>query len=472
MITKSGDTVWHCSSEFIVYIQNSVTPLNFQRIKAYVTLSEDCEASRGAGGRGSNNFEFVSRGLITSTESQKSPSDTHKTPYDLLKRCRERKINITASDRVNVDPMGVIEVSMEMRRNVVAGKAGDSRDDPSTNGIIRTIPTCEGPEWPGRGLSPDRRGGRRDLAPVQSSARSGHLRSGARGNVDLTAAPSRAAGGPAQSTSEQRRHGTEYSHTPAAPKPTVFDSRLGRSQIFACGNRDGRRRWSVGFLGDLPFPPPPHSSAAPYSLCYTPFGSQDDCVKSRSNLFTHFTSVVSGKKGWGKREIPRKPTDQRHGPSRSHLRKSGDPAGDLSWFALVEGEQANRYWRENLVNFRQSDTKGWFARWLVSVQDATYRGAVHGAGGREISQDRQLKQDWRRRTGDVRGLERNSRARNNRDSYNCTSLPADLSMQASSQPMYSPPSIGVTVAERLAFPPPTMANRAQSPARSVDFRKW
>ncbi|KAJ8878744.1 hypothetical protein PR048_019330 [Dryococelus australis] len=34
-------------------------------------------------------------------DSQKQSSDTHKTPYDRLKRCRERKINIKASERVN-----------------------------------------------------------------------------------------------------------------------------------------------------------------------------------------------------------------------------------------------------------------------------------------------------------------------------------------------------------------------------------
>ncbi|KAJ8897819.1 hypothetical protein PR048_003172 [Dryococelus australis] len=47
MITKSGDTVWHCSRESIVYIQNSITPLDCQRIKEYVTLSKDCDASGG-----------------------------------------------------------------------------------------------------------------------------------------------------------------------------------------------------------------------------------------------------------------------------------------------------------------------------------------------------------------------------------------------------------------------------------------
>ncbi|KAJ8898337.1 hypothetical protein PR048_003697 [Dryococelus australis] len=44
-ITESGDAVWHCSSESIVYIQNSISPLDCQRINEYVTLSEDCEAS-------------------------------------------------------------------------------------------------------------------------------------------------------------------------------------------------------------------------------------------------------------------------------------------------------------------------------------------------------------------------------------------------------------------------------------------
>ncbi|KAJ8883251.1 hypothetical protein PR048_015093 [Dryococelus australis] len=35
--------------------------------------------------------------------SQKQSSDTHNTPYDRMKRCRERKINIKASEHVNID---------------------------------------------------------------------------------------------------------------------------------------------------------------------------------------------------------------------------------------------------------------------------------------------------------------------------------------------------------------------------------
>ncbi|KAJ8872081.1 hypothetical protein PR048_025682 [Dryococelus australis] len=49
------------------------------------------------------------------------------------------------------------------------------------------------------------------------------------------------------------------------PRRTGFNPRPGH-RISASGNRAGRCRWSVGFLGDLPFPPPLHSGAAPYSL--------------------------------------------------------------------------------------------------------------------------------------------------------------------------------------------------------------
>ncbi|KAJ8872109.1 hypothetical protein PR048_025711 [Dryococelus australis] len=41
-------------------------------------------------------------GIITGT-SKKQSSDTNQNPYDGVKRCRERKINIKASERVNVD---------------------------------------------------------------------------------------------------------------------------------------------------------------------------------------------------------------------------------------------------------------------------------------------------------------------------------------------------------------------------------
>ncbi|KAJ8881011.1 hypothetical protein PR048_017484 [Dryococelus australis] len=60
---------------------------------------------------------------------------------------------------------------------------------------------------------------------------------------------------------------------------TGLDFRRGSPRIFARGNRAGRCCWTAGFLGDLPFPPPLHSGAAPYSQCFTHIGSQELDVK-------------------------------------------------------------------------------------------------------------------------------------------------------------------------------------------------
>ncbi|KAJ8868296.1 hypothetical protein PR048_029812 [Dryococelus australis] len=49
------------------------------------------------------------------------------------------------------------------------------------------------------------------------------------------------------------------------PGRTALNPRPGNC-IFARGNRAERCRWSAGFLGDIPFPPPLHSGAVPYSL--------------------------------------------------------------------------------------------------------------------------------------------------------------------------------------------------------------
>ncbi|KAJ8865887.1 hypothetical protein PR048_033410 [Dryococelus australis] len=63
------------------------------------------------------------------------------------------------------------------------------------------------------------------------------------------------------------------------PSQTGFDYWRARSRIVARGKRVGRCRWSVGFLGDLPFPPPLHSGAASYSPRLTLIGFQDLNVK-------------------------------------------------------------------------------------------------------------------------------------------------------------------------------------------------
>ncbi|KAJ8888033.1 hypothetical protein PR048_007518 [Dryococelus australis] len=63
---------------------DSITPLDCQRIKECVTLSDDCKAS-----------------LISKVLALSRSVFTHKTPYDRLKWCQERKLSIKASERDN-----------------------------------------------------------------------------------------------------------------------------------------------------------------------------------------------------------------------------------------------------------------------------------------------------------------------------------------------------------------------------------
>ncbi|KAJ8893416.1 hypothetical protein PR048_006007 [Dryococelus australis] len=63
-------------------------------------------------------------------------------------------------------------------------------------------------------------------------------------------------------------------------------------QFLANRDRAGRHLWSAGFLGDLPFPPPLHSGAAPYSPHFIFIGSQQLDVKSGPNLFTRWPYAV------------------------------------------------------------------------------------------------------------------------------------------------------------------------------------
>ncbi|KAJ8888795.1 hypothetical protein PR048_008287 [Dryococelus australis] len=66
-------------------------------------------------------------------------------------------------------------------------------------------------------------------------------------------------------------------------------SPAGSLRIFACGNRAGRCRWSAGFLGDLPFPPPFHSGVASYSP-----KSPSLALKTSQNLFTNLVRIRRG----------------------------------------------------------------------------------------------------------------------------------------------------------------------------------
>ncbi|KAJ8870476.1 hypothetical protein PR048_029498 [Dryococelus australis] len=77
------------------------------------------------------------------------------------------------------------------------------------------------------------------------------------------------------------------------PRRTGFDSRRGRSRIFARGNR-ARMMPLVGgvFSGNFRFHGPFHSGAAPYSARFTFIGSQDLAVTRRPKFFT-FPAILA-----------------------------------------------------------------------------------------------------------------------------------------------------------------------------------
>ncbi|KAJ8897676.1 hypothetical protein PR048_003026 [Dryococelus australis] len=87
----------------------------------------------------------------------------------------------------------------------------------------------------------------------------------------------------------ERDHVYFNNTTRLPPRRTRFDSRRSHPWILATGNRAGRCRWSAGFLGDLPFPPPLHFSAAPHSLRFTLIEPQDLDTYCTS---TRFTSIA------------------------------------------------------------------------------------------------------------------------------------------------------------------------------------
>ncbi|KAJ8890234.1 hypothetical protein PR048_009742 [Dryococelus australis] len=66
--------------------------------------------------------------------SQKQSSDTNKTPYDRVKRCRERKINIKASERVNVEVLAQNKRSLSNNLAVVRAQPSSM---PQARGCVR-----------------------------------------------------------------------------------------------------------------------------------------------------------------------------------------------------------------------------------------------------------------------------------------------------------------------------------------------
>ncbi|KAJ8865958.1 hypothetical protein PR048_033482 [Dryococelus australis] len=90
------------------------------------------------------------------------------------------------------------------------------------------------------------------------------------------------------------RHGTNYQTCLQCAGVAVAERLACSTPTSRLGIAPDGCRWSAGFLGDLPFPPPSHSGAAPFSLYFTLIGSQDLDVKIHPNLSTRIAAFTYG----------------------------------------------------------------------------------------------------------------------------------------------------------------------------------
>ncbi|KAJ8875381.1 hypothetical protein PR048_023276 [Dryococelus australis] len=119
---------------------------------------------------------------------------------------------------------------------------------------------------------------------------------------------------------------------------------------FRTWDRAGRYRWSAGFLGDLPFPPPFHSSAALYSPQSLSLALKTSLLRAAYYLFTHAltmsvrprrTNIRNPKAGetGDFRENPPSSGIVRHD---SHVRKSGSDSSR-------NREPGSHWWKTNAI---------------------------------------------------------------------------------------------------------------------------
>ncbi|KAJ8878657.1 hypothetical protein PR048_019240 [Dryococelus australis] len=250
--------------------------------------------------------------------SQKQSSDTHKTPYDRVKRCRERKIIIKASERVNPAHRKYSRTGSTKVERVVEPSchAIDRSPAPATIWVTWFDPGSEHFHRVTRGTLPPPSSRRRDERYLASGGTTTQCAEPSSPTLDVM--PFRPANYDSrllerrvhhfipvikrtmllgvQERFDQRQLETlrTYSRSLAGHETNLLapvlvshnfrylellanrvQSLTGSLRIFASGNRAGRCRWSAGFLRDLPCPPPLYSGAAPSSPHFALIGSQD-----------------------------------------------------------------------------------------------------------------------------------------------------------------------------------------------------
>ncbi|KAJ8868728.1 hypothetical protein PR048_030267 [Dryococelus australis] len=213
-----------------------------------------------------------------------------------------------------------VEVSMEQHRNERAGETGDPRENSPTNGIVRhdshmrksgvTRPGIEpgSPWWDVSRLTaqPPRllffHGVQDNPANMVQQRRNSDGRK--REHFEKAPVPQRQ--GPPRSSCEIPRPKNEnWDVTVLGSRPWRLDcspptmedrvqSLAGSLPIFASGNRAGLCRWSASFLGDLSFPPPFHTGAAPCSPQSLSSALKISLLKATQiSLLSHYTEHVT-----------------------------------------------------------------------------------------------------------------------------------------------------------------------------------
>ncbi|KAJ8865970.1 hypothetical protein PR048_033494 [Dryococelus australis] len=312
--------------------------------------------------------------------------DTHKTPYDRVKQCRERKINIKASERVNVDPptcanrfripaetlpyfrMGIIVVDDAAGPKVFSGISRypppfHSGCENLGNPHIFTGETvdCVLSLWNVAELNNNRAAGWWVLvgagqiraggpnACIISQLRVDTVRSAAcftpgADENEVRACGKKTAGlivggGKKKSTSRRRRGrgGGGPDHCIASwPELSGCSQRFDRPMVGplqGTGVRDCLCLSEAHFVTHPPLGSRKAShGAAPYSTSFTLIGSQDLDFESRSNLSTSLCEERRQNKRAGKTGEPREnPPTRGIVKHDSHMRRSGrDPTGNLT----------------------------------------------------------------------------------------------------------------------------------------------
>ncbi|KAJ8877818.1 hypothetical protein PR048_022276 [Dryococelus australis] len=215
--------------------------------------------------------------------------------------CNERNSRILIRRESEADPYWW-EAGLKRHDYTGRGETGDPRENPPTDGIVRHDSHL-------RGLNPVRLGIGFDYRPqpferiseeIWHTLNSEALRADEGDCGEYGVAPEGGSGWKREFPEKTRRSKALSGTIPTCENPGVtllgiesgsrrwrtsrltarppFNSRQGHSKIFARRNRGRRCIWSTDFFGNIPFPLPLHSGAAPYSSNFTLSPSSADKI--------------------------------------------------------------------------------------------------------------------------------------------------------------------------------------------------